>query len=127
MRGLVERPAILLVNGDMARIGEDNAQVCMHFIFQMLHRQIRHQIHLPEAKRPRMALIADQAGYLLSRNMVHQIATHRAAVLDVATASSSSASSAPAPVELRRRGDPQKGHQPAAVTVPVPPLRPAGR
>ena len=84
MRDLVERRAILLVNGNMARIGEDNAQVCMHFIFQMLHRQMQHQMHLPEAERPRVALIADEAGYLLSRNVVHQIATHRAAGLDVA-------------------------------------------
>jgi hypothetical protein len=84
MRDLVERRAILLVNGNMARIGEDNAQVCMHFIFQMLHRQMQHQMHLPEAERPRVALIADEAGYLLSRNVVRQIATHRAAGLDVA-------------------------------------------
>ncbi len=84
MHDLVERRAILLVNGNMARIGEDNAQVCMHFIFQMLHRQMQHQMHLPEAERPRVALIADEAGYLLSRNVVRQIATHRAAGLDVA-------------------------------------------
>ena len=84
MRDLVERRAILLVNGNMARIGEDNAQVCMHFIFQMLHRQMQHQMHLPEAERPRVALIADEAGYLLSRNVVRQIATHRAAGLDMA-------------------------------------------
>ena len=84
MRDFVERRAILLVNGNMARIGEDNAQVCMHFIFQMLHRQMQHQMHLPEAERPRVALIADEAGYLLSRNVVRQIATHRAAGLDVA-------------------------------------------
>jgi hypothetical protein len=53
MRGLVERRAILLVNGNTARIGGDNAQVCMHFIFQMLHRQVQHQMHPPEPERPR--------------------------------------------------------------------------
>ncbi len=84
LRDLIERRAILLINGNMARIGEDNAQVCMHFIFQMLHRQMQHQMHRPEAERPRVALIADEASYLLSRNVVRQIATHRAAGLDVA-------------------------------------------
>lgn len=84
LRDLIQRRAILIVNGNMGRIGEDNAQVCMHFIFQMLHREMQHQMQLPESARPRVALIADEAHYLLSSNVVRQIATHRAAGLDVA-------------------------------------------
>src|SRR4051794_3148769 len=50
----------------------------------MLHTQLQRQVRRPEPERPRVALLADEAHYLASaENVVDQIATHRAAGLDV--------------------------------------------
>ena len=68
----------------MAAIGAENAKACMHFVLRMLHTQLQRQVRRPEADRPRVALLADEAHYLASaENVVDQIATHRAAGLDV--------------------------------------------
>ena len=84
LRDIVERRGILLVNANMATIGEDNAQACVHFIFQMLHRQMQRHMLIAENRRPRTAVICDEAHYLFSRTVVKQIATHRAAGMDMA-------------------------------------------
>jgi hypothetical protein len=75
---------ILIVDANMGAIGEENAQVVMHFIFRLIHSQMQRQIHLPPAERPRVALVLDEGSYLASRNVIKQIATHREAGLDVA-------------------------------------------
>ena len=68
----------------MAAIGAENSKACMHFVLRMLHTQLQRQVRRPEADRPRVALLADEAHYLASaENVVDQIATHRAAGLDV--------------------------------------------
>ena len=68
----------------MAAIGADNSKACMHFVLRMLHTQLQRQVRRPETDRPRVALLADEAHYLASaENVVDQIATHRAAGLDV--------------------------------------------
>jgi hypothetical protein len=75
---------ILIVDANMATIGADNSKACMHFVLRMLHTQLQRQVRRPEADRPRVALLADEAHYLASaENVVDQIATHRAAGLDV--------------------------------------------
>jgi len=86
LREIIENKDILLVDLNMAAIGEDNAQACLHFIFQMLHRQMQRQIHIPAPQRPRVALLCDEAHYLATRGVIKQIATHRAAGLDVTLA-----------------------------------------
>ena len=83
LRRIIENREILIVDCNMAAIGEENAQAMMHFIFRQLHRQMQRQVQLPEAERPRVALICDEFHYLASRNVIKQIATHRAAGLDV--------------------------------------------
>lgn len=83
LRRIVEGRDILLIDANMADVGEVNAQACMHFIFRQLHRQMQRQVRLPEDERPRVAVLADEFHYLASRNVVRQIATHRAAGLDV--------------------------------------------
>lgn len=74
---------ILLVDANMATIGEENAEACIAFIFRQLHQHLQHQVQWPEGERPRVALLADESHYLVSENVVDQIATHRAAGLDV--------------------------------------------
>ena len=81
---IVRARDILIVDANMATIGADNSKACMHFVLRMLHTQLQRQVRLPEAERPRVALIADEAHYIASaENVVDQIATHRAAGLDV--------------------------------------------
>ena len=84
LREIVEARDILIVDANMGAIGEENAQVCMHFIFRLIHTQMQRQIHMAPADRPRVALICDEGSYIASRNVIKQIATHREAGLDVA-------------------------------------------
>ena len=81
---IVEARDILIVDANMGAIGEENAQVCMHFIFRLIHTQMQRQIHMAPDDRPRVALICDEGSYIASRNVIKQIATHREAGLDVA-------------------------------------------
>jgi len=81
---IVDARDILIVDANMASIGAENSKACMHFVLRMLHTQLQRQVRLPEAQRPRVALLADEAHYVASaENVVDQIATHRAAGLDV--------------------------------------------
>ncbi|RKQ90828.1 type IV secretion system coupling TraD/TrwB family protein [Solirubrobacter pauli] len=81
---IVEARDILIVDANMAAIGAENSKACMHFVLRMLHTQLQRQVRRPESERPRVALLADEAHYLASTdNVVDQIATHRAAGLDV--------------------------------------------
>ena len=57
----------------------------MLFLLRMLHAQLQRQVHLPEADRPRVPLLVDEAHYVAGgENVVDQIATHRAAGLEAA-------------------------------------------
>jgi hypothetical protein len=81
---IVDARDILLVDANMATIGAENSKACMHFVLRMLHTQLQRQVRRPETDRPRVALLADEAHYIASaENVVDQIATHRAAGLDV--------------------------------------------
>ncbi len=81
---IIDARDVLIVDANMAAIGAENAKACMHFVLRMLHTQLQRQVRRPEADRPRVALLADEAHYLASaENVVDQIATHRAAGLDV--------------------------------------------
>ena len=74
---------ILIVDANMAALGEENAQVVMHFLFQGLHALMQQLVHLPAEERPRVPTIWDEGGYIASMNTVKQAATHREAGLEV--------------------------------------------
>lgn len=74
---------ILIVDANMAALGEENAQVAMHFLFQGLHALMQQLIHLAPAERPRVPTVWDEGGYIASMNTVKQAATHREAGLEV--------------------------------------------
>jgi hypothetical protein len=81
---IIEARDVLIVDANMAAIGAENSKACMHFVLRMLHTHLQRQVHRPETERARVALLADEAHYLASaENVVDQIATHRAAGLDV--------------------------------------------
>lgn len=84
LKEIVEARDILLIDANMATVGGQNAQAILHFVMWMLHAQLQRQVQQPEDERPRVALLADEAHYIASsENIVDQIATHRAAGLDV--------------------------------------------
>ena len=85
LREIIESRDVLIVDANMAAIGTENSRACMHFLLRMLHTQLQRQVHLPEGDRPRVPLIVDEAHYVADgENVVDQIATHRAAGLEVA-------------------------------------------
>ena len=85
LREIIEARDVLIVDANMAAIGTENSRACMHFLMRMLHTQLQRQVHLPEVERPRVPLIVDEAHYVADgENVVDQIATHRAAGLEVA-------------------------------------------
>ena len=85
LREIVQARDILIVDANMGAIGTENSKACMLFILRMLHAQLQRQVHLPQAERPRVPLLVDEAHYVASgENVVDQIATHRAAGLEAA-------------------------------------------
>jgi Replication-relaxation len=80
---IVRARDILIVDANMAAIGGENAQICMHFLFQELHVLMQQQVHLPVEERPRVPGIFDEAGALATRNVIKQAATHREAGLEM--------------------------------------------
>ena len=81
---IIQARDILIVDANMAAIGAEHSKACMHFVLRMLHTQLQRQVRRPETDRLRVALLADEAHYVASsENVVDQIATHRAAGLDV--------------------------------------------
>jgi hypothetical protein len=85
LREIIQARDILIVDANMGAIGTENSKACMLFILRMLHAQLQRQVHLPEAQRPRVPLLVDEAHYVASgENVVDQIATHRAAGLEPA-------------------------------------------
>ena len=85
LREIIQARDILIVDANMGAIGTENSKACMLFILRMLHAQLQRQVHLPEAERPRVPLLVDEAHYVAGgENVVDQIATHRAAGLEAA-------------------------------------------
>jgi hypothetical protein len=80
---IVRARDILIVDANMAAIGGENSQICMHFIFQELHALMQQQVHLPVEQRPRVPGIFDEAGQIATRNVIKQAATHREARLEM--------------------------------------------
>ena len=81
---IVRARDILIVDANMAALGENNAQVVMHLFFQQLHALMQEQVHIPSHERPRVPTIWDEGGYVASMNTIKQAATHREAGLEVA-------------------------------------------
>lgn len=80
---IIKGRGILLVDANMATIGEDNAEACIAILFRQLHQHMQHQVQWPEQERPRVAFHADDCHRLVRENLVDQMATHRAAKLEV--------------------------------------------
>jgi len=125
LREIIEARDILIVDANMGAIGTENSKACMLFILRMLHAQLQRQVHLPEAERPRVPLLVDEAHYVAGgENVVDQIATHRAAGLEPAFGLQYFAQLGSA---SEHQQDRQGRAQPAAESLPVPDGRRPGR
>ena len=126
LREIIQARDILIVDANMAAMGEENSKACMLFLLRMLHTQMQRQVHLPERERPRVPLLVDEAHYIAGgENVVDQIATHRARR---ARARIRPAVLRTARLGLRARAeDPQGRPQPPAKPIPVPHGRRPGR
>ena len=67
LREIIQARDILIVDANMGAIGTENSKACMLFILRMLHAQLQRQVHLPEAERPRVPLLVDEAHYVAER------------------------------------------------------------
>lgn len=80
---IVHARDILLIDANMAGLGEEAALVAMQFFSQQLHAFMQGQMHLPWEQRARVCAIFEEAGKLAKRNLVNQAATHREARLEL--------------------------------------------
>jgi len=81
---IVRAKDILIIDANMAALGEGNSQIVMHLFFQQLHALMQEQVHLPPHERPRVPAIFDEGGNVASVNTMKQAATHREAGLEIA-------------------------------------------
>jgi hypothetical protein len=84
LRDIVMARDILIIDANMAAVGEGGAQIVMHLFFQQLHRLMQEQVHLPAQERPRVPTEWDEGHYLATWTNMKQAATHREAGLEVA-------------------------------------------
>jgi len=84
LREIVLNRDILIIDANMAAIGEGNAKVVMQLFSQQSHALMQHLIHLPPPERPRVTEYREEAGMVTTMNTVKQYATHREAGLEPA-------------------------------------------
>jgi hypothetical protein len=80
---IVHARDILLIDANMARLGEEASLVAMQFFSQQLHAFMQGQMHMPWDQRARVCATFEEAGKLVKRNLVNQAATHREARLEL--------------------------------------------
>ena len=86
LRSVIEAHDTLIVNPRIELIGEDQAAILTNLIVHMLDLQLKRQVAVPRSRRPRVALIIDEAHRLITDTLITMIATHREAGLNVAAA-----------------------------------------
>jgi len=74
---------ILIVDANMAAVGEENAQVVMHFLFQGLHALMQQLVHLPPCRAAPSPNVLGRGRLHREHEYVKQAATHREAGLEV--------------------------------------------
>ena len=125
---IVHARDILLIDANMAGLGEEASLVAMQFFSQQLHAFMQGQMHLPWEQRARVCAIFEEAGKLAKRNLVNQAATHREARLELSIGLQYlSQLGRGRGLGVDHRRDPQGSNKPLPVTLPVPAGRPRGR
>lgn len=84
LREIVLNRDVLVIDANMAALGESNAKVVMQLFSQQLHALMQQLIHLPPEERPRVTVVWEEAATITTMNTVKQFATHREAGLEPA-------------------------------------------
>ncbi len=83
LRDIVLARDILVIDANMAALGEEGSQVAMHFFLQQVHSLMQWLVHLEAHERPRVCATFDEAWQLLTMKNIKQAATHREAGLEL--------------------------------------------
>jgi hypothetical protein len=70
---------VLVVNGALGEVGEQNAVVVLQLLLQLIHQAMKQQQRLPAEKRVRVCLKVDEAHLVLTPSFATMLALHRAA------------------------------------------------
>jgi hypothetical protein len=78
---------VLIVNGALGEVGEQNAVVVLQLLLQLIHQAMKQQQRLAQSERVRVCLKVDEAHLVLTPSFATMLALHRAAgPLEVAAA-----------------------------------------
>jgi hypothetical protein len=84
---LIREREVLIVNGALGEVGEQNAVVVLQLLLQLIHQAMKQQQRLAESERVRVCLKVDEAHLVLTPSFATMLALHRAAgPLEVAAA-----------------------------------------
>lgn len=86
LRRVIRDRQVLIVNGSLGEVGQDNAVTVMQLLIQLLHQALKQQQLLPADQRPRACLKVDEAHLVLTPSFAELLALHRAAGLEVVAA-----------------------------------------
>jgi hypothetical protein len=86
LRRVIRERQVLIVNGSLGEVGQDNAVTVMQLVLQLLHQALKQQQRLPSEDRPRVCLRVDEAHLVLTPSFAELLALHRAAGLEVVAA-----------------------------------------
>jgi hypothetical protein len=70
---------VLVVNGALGEVGEQNAVVVLQFLLQLVHQAMKQQQRLSQEERVRVCLKIDEAHLVLTPSFATMLALHRAA------------------------------------------------
>ena len=76
---VIRRREVLIVNGALGEVGEENAVVVLQMLLQLVHQAMKQQQRLAPAERTRVCLKIDEAHLVLTPSFARMLALHRAA------------------------------------------------
>lgn len=76
---VIREREVLIVNGALGEVGEENAVVVLQIVLQLIHQAMKQQQRLPKEKRVRVCLKIDEAHLVLTPSFATMLALHRAA------------------------------------------------
>jgi hypothetical protein len=76
---VIRQREVLVVNGALGEVGEQNAIVVLQLVLQLVHQAMKQQQRLARAERVRVCLKVDEAHLVLTPSFATMLALHRAA------------------------------------------------
>jgi hypothetical protein len=76
---IIRRREVLIVNGALGQVGEQNAALVLQLILQLVHQALMQMQRLPREERVRVCLKIDEAHMVLTPSFATMLALHRSA------------------------------------------------